>query len=257
MKFSDIKTLMRREWNNTTYSDNLNSIHIVSEEVRNVTGNIFVRLNIADKMMNGHSVSELARIGRCEGTSPVIYSAIFNNMVNGNFVSPAYYSAKITAGCIENGITDETLISGYMCRGLRTLASFFREMDLEDKLKSRLNASETIRNADLDISEHTDILIRYNNNSYRIWSYQDTKIGIQNCISKLRGERGAIPNGIHVLCPLLTSDHDCWYGWWLYPQSTVNTVIQNINARNADNYDEILNNDIEQYIKNVNIFIKR
>lgn len=257
MIFSDIKTLMRWAWSNTTYSDNLSSIHSISDEVINITNNIFERLHIANKNMDGHSVIGLGRVDVCERNNPVVYSEIFNNMVNGGFVSSAYYSAKITASCLENEIEDENLIYGYICRGLRTLASFFREMDLEDKLKSSLIDSETTRNANLDISEHTDILIRCNGKEYRIWSYQDTDIGIRNGVSKLRGERGGeIPDGIHILCPLSTSDHDCWYGWWLYPQSTVNAVIQKMNEDNTDNYDEILNNDVCQYMKNVNIFIK-
>lgn len=235
------------------YSDNLNSIHIISDEVSSITNNIFKRLNIANKNMNGNSVIGLDRVDVCEDNNPFSYSQLFSDMINGSYVSPAYYLAKIAEACLKNGIEDENLIYGYACRGLRTLASFFREMDLEDKLKSCLNDSEATRNTNLDISEHTDILIRWNRKEYRIWSYQDTERSLINGARRLRGE---IPNGIHILCPFSNSGGAEWYGWWLYPQSTVNAVIQKINENNADNYDDIINNDIMQYMKNVNIFIK-
>lgn len=258
MEFSEIKTLMRWAWDNTTYSDNLCCIHIISDEVRNITMNIFERHQIANRNMNGDSVIGLDRVDACErDNGGVTYTDIFYNMIGGNYVSPAYYSAKITEACLDNEIQDEDLIYGYICRGLRTLASFFREMDLEEKLKRSLPGSTTIRNDVLDVNEHTDFIIEYNGNEYRVWSYQDTNIGIRNGTNKLRGERGEIPAGIHILCPLPTDEHECWYGWWLYSQPTVDVIIRKINENNPDDYDDIVAGDIPQYMRDVNLFIKR
>jgi len=119
---------------------------------------------------------------------------------NNSFFSPAYFAYRIVEMyCSSIEEYNNNIASGYICRGFRTLASMFREMCLEYKITTLLPEVEIITGVELDINEHTDLLVRYNDERFRVWSYQCNSLN--NTIRKIKGERGKLPSGVYILCP--------------------------------------------------------
>ena len=47
-------------------------------------------------------------------------------------------------------------------------------------------------------------MIEFNGSTYRLWTYQHSSRGLPHNIERISGKRGALPPGIHVLCPLIS-----------------------------------------------------
>ena len=270
---------LMKAWHSIRYLDGLPDRITLSEKTKSIfievlnnnlnynnSNAISQEDKLGDRMMDGYSVSKLPRVPSAEKRIPILYSKIFNDMMQGNYFSPAYYAYKIIQDCMnyDSIVGNKNMVEGVVYRGLRTLASLMREQDLKLQLNEELPDAVIDINPKLDVADHTDLRLDFNGIRYNIWSYQTTSNALDNGANKLMGNRGEIPNGVHVLCPFDSSNKIEFYGWYFYTRENVNRIVKKIKeydrAKEADDYNKvILNNsimDVSEYIKIMHIFVK-
>lgn len=189
-------------WDKFSYGQGLNYCIEAKQNERlfQLIEKILEILEIKDIPMNGSSIQHLK--GKVnEGDSGIVYSDIFYNSAK-KYITPVYYLAKMVEAYGQETAYNEQEMAGKVARGLRAFPSFIREMDLEYKLDKALLHVESVRNPEMDIRDHTDILIRYDKQEYRVWSYQITPRGLDNTVERILGKRGRLPVGLHILCPI-------------------------------------------------------
>lgn len=244
-------------WSHINYSDGLPSRIDLDENTTAFTIRFFDHV-LHNPQMKGYSIMGLPVVAEAEEDNRITLKDIFDELYTGNFFSPSYYLYKIAENGLNLQIEDEHFIFGYMCRGLRTFASFIREIDLAEKINQLIPECTVDMNPTLDIMSHIDIMITYHDTNYGIWSYQNTERGLINGSRRLRGERGAIEDGIYILCPFDENDKETYYGWWLHSAEYVEEVVRIIhdydNNQECDNYNEIT--DFTEYMRNIHIFKK-
>lgn len=245
MTIEDIQKYMRC-WAQRTYNEEIAYFHAL----RNNAGmrrRIIVyldKLKITNRHMDGYSITNLPRINAAEENRGIVpkYTEIFNQWLDMNYISPLTYIYKICEN-IPDTLSDE-LASGIIARGLRSFPSFFRELELAKQIESRIPGCIIYtRDTEVDVSQHTDILLEYNNSLFRLWSYQSSGKGIQNTSKRFSGIRGQIPGGMHIMCPFSRTNPDNRqkYGWLFYSESQCCTVVDMIMNDNVqiDLYKEL------------------
>lgn len=246
MTIEDIQVYMRC-WGQHTYREEVDRFYTLRNnvEMRSRIVAYMERLEISNRYMNGDSVTNLLRNDDAEGNNPAVplYTEVFNQWLNANYISPLTYIYQICAN-IPDDISEE-LACGIIARGLRSFASFFRELELTKQIEARIpGCTVHARNTEIDILQHTDILLEYNSILYRLWSYQSSGKGIKNTSERFAGMRGEIPSGIHIMCPFSRSNIDNRRnnGWLFYSESQCRTVV-----------DMIINNNIQiDFYENIN-----
>ena len=213
--------------------------------------------------MNGYSVEGIPV--KYEGALKFLsYSAIFYGGLEKGYLTPASYIMNIIRDCNYQKVTDQNLITGIVGRGLRSFPAFIREMDLASKLLETLKGAECYRgNPQDDIVGHTDVFLNYNNEKYRLWSYQNTsERALTNTVSKIRGQRGQLPDGIYILCPFDYKDKNCYEdveGWRLYNDNYTSKVKHIILEGETADYDTVCRGQytrIKSYITKIQKFRK-
>ena len=249
-------------WDKYSYEQGLNYCFEARQNERlfQLTKKILEILEIKDILMNGSSIQHLT--GKVdEGNSGIVYSNIFYSSAN-KYITPAYYLAKMVEAYEKEAIYDEQKMAGKVARGLRAFPSFIREMDLEYKLGEVLLNVESVRNPEQDIRDHTDILIRYDEQEYRVWSYQITPRGLNNTTERLLGKRGELPFGFHILCPIdvfSKAETEDISGWKLYAEPYIHRVADALRQKRIDKYSEIIlksKYEIKKYLNDIHIFEK-
>ncbi len=193
------------------------------------------------KQMDGNSVQDLRRYEPAEQYEQIRFADIVNRLKNDDGFSPVKYMAQITKLCDERGLT-ESMTIGLLARGLRSFPSFLREMDVEEQLENILTERRIpysiARSTEMDVAQHTDILVSSYGRDYRIWLFQNSKRGIRNTMMRLREERGKLPQGIHVLCPMnpMGANPRCIMknGWCFYQTSYVKEIVDCIENPEPD-----------------------
>lgn len=253
-------------WSRMTYSEGFPGRINLNEHIKNETIACLGELGRLNRTMDGNSIVSLPRDNQAEVRGDINYTALFHSMTTGNsFFSPAYFAYRIVEQYMNNtGAYDRRIAKGYICRGFRTLASFFREMCLEYKLNERLPGAIITVGAEQDINEHTDLKVFCNGNDFRIWSYQCNNL--TNTAAKIKGVRGALPFGLFLLCPLdidIAPDIENVYGWYMYSDSYVDRVVSVMRRRsfnNADRYNDVIlgrsDAEIKAYIRQIRVFVK-
>lgn len=207
------------------------------------------------KKMNGNSVEDLQRFGMAETYEGIRFSEIVSRIKDDEKFTPVKYLAEIERLCDEKGLSDDMTI-GLLARGLRILPSFLREIDMGEQLKNVLDKrkidGKIIRNPEMDVTQHTDILVSIGNKEYHIWLFQNSDIGIRNTKSRLQGERGEVPCGIHILCPMnpinasgINQRYIVRNGWRFYSESYVEEVVdlmEKLTHEKIPTYSEFLGN---------------
>ena len=253
-----------RQWKNETYRENANMLydvrHIGAAD-RELCNSVLVRLGVMDKAMDGSSAQGLPAIN--EGSVPIIFSDVMHRMLDG-YISPMGYVLSLVLECTKQGVTNTEEVAGIVGRGLRALPSFFREVDLREKLAAALpNAKVKSVSANQDVADHTDVVVTYGVKLFRIWSYQCTTRGLQNTSHRLLGKRGELLDGLHVLCPFDMQDKSqltdlC--GWYLHSNSYINKVVAVITGEAADDYADVCAMPIDllknTYMKEVHVILK-
>lgn len=157
--------------------------------------------------MDGKSVEKLPKNPKAEKYEGIRFAEIISQMRKMEYedFSPAKYLAQITKLCNDNNLDDEMTI-GILARGMRSFASFLREIDVEEQLERILTDQhiphELTRNTEMDVKNHTDIMAQVYDRFYRIWLFANSPEGIKNTNDRLRENRGELPDGIHILCPM-------------------------------------------------------
>lgn len=188
------------------------------------------------KNMDGNSVEDLPKDEAAEKYEGIRFTEVVNE-IKGDDFSPAKYMAQITKLCDDKKLTDEMTVA-LLARGLRAFPSFLREIDIEEQLNNVLTRRKMnykiIRNPEMDIVQHTDIMLRIEDRDYRIWLFQNSERGIYNTKQRLKGERGEIPNGIHILCPInpMRNSIQCEevHGWSFYKKSYADDIVDFIES---------------------------
>lgn len=193
-------------WANKTYLQGLSELNLSKKEMSLCTS-FFDQLHILDIPMDGFSCEKLPKTEEQRLGISITYSEIFHSEVEkGNF-TPATYLVRLINECQKANVTEAKII-GALARGLRTLTSLLREPDFAYQLENSLNAIDskvtTSLNSKQDSSDHTDVLLIYKQQTYRIWLYQFSSRGLPHDIERMTGKRGELPDGIHLICPLHT-----------------------------------------------------
>lgn len=190
-----------------TFEDCLSDVHWTDDEIKSRLKKQLAVLKILKSKANGYSVQGLEKTqeGNVKGVS---YTSTFFETVEatGN-CHPINYLYLIVKKCIAQGY-DVAKTSGIMARSMRTFASLVRDKDFAEALGKLIKKNGLEKNfeistgAEEDSKNHTDVLVKSKNKTYRIWLYQCTRMGLPHDIERVSGERGELPPGIHVLCPL-------------------------------------------------------
>lgn len=253
-------------WNEKHYSDGFPNLVTLNENLKVKTIECLREMGILSTEMNGDSIRGLPHDNPAERLGAINYSELFHDMTeNNSFFSPTYFAYRIVEKyCDSTEEYNSYIAQGYICRGLRTLASMFREMCLEYKVKTRLPEATITVGAEQDINEHTDIMIGYNENVFRIWSYQSNRLN--NTVEKIKGNRGELPSGLYILCPLNINERESIEdinGWYMYSDGYIDRIIEVLQQdefNNADNYINVIstrsNYEIEAYIRQIRFFVK-
>jgi|BioPla2DNA2_1021312.scaffolds.fasta_scaffold15390_5 hypothetical protein len=194
-------------WSAKTFKEELDSLNISNKLLYDTTLNCFNSLEISNKKINGYSCEKLPKTQEGHTGVKVTYSELFHRAVAEDNFSPVSYLVKLVEEFLNtNGKTDKLL--GAMARGLRTFASLLREPDfayqVEQYLKKYDVNVKTDLNSKQDGGDHTDVLLYFKGNQYRLWLFQFSPRGLPHDIERISGKRGELPPGIHILCPLHT-----------------------------------------------------
>ncbi len=240
-----------KAWSCYSYSDGIKFCRGYSAEEIQKANTVLQTQNLTDKMMNGYSIENLPF--KYEGPLQQLnYSKVFYEVLQEGYLTPASYIMRLIHEC-DKYFDNIGVIIGIIGRGLRSFPAFLREMDLPDKLANHLKDAIAYRsNPEEDIIDHTDIYLKYEGECYHVWSYQNTsERAILNTISKLRGDRGELPSGLHLLCPFNyqdSSQYEDICGWRLYHKDYAERIKALIHNSIIDNYDRIMMQD-EDFLK--------
>lgn len=248
-------------WKRKTYRSGLEYCYLIKKDKQAyaLTSDVLKMQGLEDKYMDGYSVQNIPI--KNEGKVDIIFTNIFWDLA-GDYITPVYYVASIVKKCLENKIDNPGQVAGIVGRGLRSLPSFLREMDLTYKLSLLFPNAKILNGPEQDVGEHTDILIKTGSREYRVWSYQDTDRGLDNTAARFCGQRGELPKGYHILCPINISDKakvEEVNGWCFYSESYVEDIYEIISVKKPDEYQMLARLQtyaIKHYLKEVNIVYK-
>jgi|GEM_PF-2024293 len=165
-------------------------------------------MNLQNQVVSGWSTEGLPKSEEI-GSYKVSFSGIFHQVLNDNSFGPVLYIYNLIAEILkDNPDAEIAKIYGFVARSLRTFASLLREQSLLEQLEYlfKLDGLQATfkMSPKQDSQEKTDILIEFNGITYRLWTYQHSSRGLPHNIERISGKRGALPPGIHILCPLIS-----------------------------------------------------
>jgi hypothetical protein len=165
-------------------------------------------MNLQNQVVSGWSIEGLPKSEEI-GSYKVSFSGIFHQVLNDNGFGPVLYIHNLIAEILkDNPDAEMAKIYGFVARSLRTFASLLREQSLLEQLEYLFKSDGLQATFKMspkqDSQEKTDILIEFNGSTYRLWTYQHSSRGLPHNIERISGKRGALPPGIHVLCPLIS-----------------------------------------------------
>ncbi len=165
-------------------------------------------MNLQNQFVSGWSIEGLPKSEEI-GSYKVSFSGIFHQVLNDNNFGPVLYIYNLITEILrDNPDAEAAKIYGFVARSLRTFASLLREQSLRDQLEYLFNSAGLQATFTMspkqDSQEKTDILIQFSGKTYRLWTYQHSSRGLPHNMERISGKRGAIPAGIHVLCPLIS-----------------------------------------------------
>ena len=145
--------------------------------------------SLNNKSMDGFSFEELPRNQEGRDTYKIRFTEAFHETKNQKNFSPLIYLNHLVAKIVQKypDNLDYQKMSGFLARGLRSLASFIRESTLEHQIRPILKKRDKklliASGPDLDAKEHTDIRVKFRQRLFRIWTYQYTANGILHPLS--------------------------------------------------------------------------
>lgn len=112
--------------------------------------------------------------------------------------NPADYAIHYTLACATQKSTPVNLFP--IGRALRNIPSFLREYILHDKL-TLLGYDSAIPSVNINMQSHVDLIIDYNDNTFYVWSYNNTSKA-RYWLPKKANKRGRIHPGLNLLAPI-------------------------------------------------------
>lgn len=165
-------------------------------------------MNLQSQVVSGWSIEGLPKSEEIDSYK-VSFSGIFHQILNDNNFGPVLYIYILISEILkENPDAELAKIYGFVARSLRTFASLLREQSLLEQLEYLFKVDSLQAKFRMspkqDSQEKIDILIEFNQNTYRLWAYQHSSRGLPHNIERISGKRGSLPSGIHILCPLIS-----------------------------------------------------
>ena len=179
--------------------------------------------------------------------NPVIFSEIYHDLVDKNELclsNYVYHIIKKLDGKNKSGKYNEDYYVHTIARGLRSIASFLREIDgrdiVEDFLMklARFQKCKCVMldtNVIDDTRDKTDILALFGGIKIRIWSYQVTEYGVNFTSGRIVDKKGNpklspdINDGLNLLLPFdMYSQKDVCHGWFFYSADVVRHTLINL-----------------------------
>jgi hypothetical protein len=209
MLFKEIKNWAKIEFN--TALDNIEFDEKIKQELRN---SVFFQ-SVNNKKINGQSVEKIKGIN--EGNFGINMSEVFHQCaLKSEENLPILFLLELTKIINKKYGDNSDKLSGILGRSYRSFPSFIRDYDAKEKLSTYF--TEIIipdiqfvlaQDSELDSKEHADISVKciIKNEKeilFYVWLYQYTDRSIVNIQDRLIGDRGILPNGIHILVPLRT-----------------------------------------------------
>lgn len=193
------------QWNNQKFVDQLEELLDKSNgQLVEITKQSLNRLGILDKKVNGYASEGLQKSDEGVTGIGISYSETFHNVYDDSFNPTKFLFALVSE--FVNKKCDIKKLDGFLARGLRTLTSLLREPDFAEKLLIELRPIDKNIKATLspkqDSGDHTDVLLNFKGQEYRIWLFQFSDRGLPHDIDRLTERRGVLPFGLHILCPL-------------------------------------------------------
>ena len=197
-------------WAQNTWEQELSKIKTESVIKIRMT-KVLKKFGLLKNKVTGESVTKLPQT--TEGQFPkgldISYSKAFSLAYSENSENLPILYLKNLASNFDFENYSESQFEGLIARGLRTLPSLMRDRDFAENLKRLLRSEgyssvqfKVKANPEEDITQHTDVLLDFRGQPYRIWLYQFSSRGLPHDIERVLGRRGELPKGIHVLCPL-------------------------------------------------------
>jgi len=193
-------------WAKEAFQESLNKIHWKNEAVIRELERQIAKLNLSEKLVNGDAVRGLIRSQEGRGIG-ISYTETFAEVVNETGDShPINYLYRLLEKAMSKGM-DGRKFEGFLSRGMRTFPSLLRDRDFALMMQRKIVDKgcpdiEIAVNPKEDATQHTDVLATFHNSKYRIWLFQYSQAGLPHNIERISGERGKLPTGIHILCPL-------------------------------------------------------
>ncbi len=196
-------------WAQSTWAEQLEAINADPELAKRIK-TVLKGLELLNEKIDGMSVLSLPRTA--EGTFPkgmdISYAKAFDLAYQKNSKKlPLLYLLNMAQN-FDFGTYSASQFEGLIARGLRTFPSLLRDRDFAESL-NRLLTEGAYKEFEVggaapeeDIGKHTDVLLNFRGYLFRIWLYQFSFAGLPHDIERVLGRRGALPGGIHVLCPL-------------------------------------------------------
>ena len=205
------------------------------------------KICLAECMQDGyvlnHIFNEQDKTSDAEQEETIKFSVTFHRLEREGKLCPASF----VAGVIEdleawdaehNTRHSDEFYCKTIARSLRTFASMLRENNLRELIEQWLKV-ESIRrrtkykifeaDPNEDIYSKTDISLKFAGAFYRIWSYQDTKSGVEKTSKRVLKGAG---RGFNIMMPFDINQSNNVIGWAFYDSDLVKQwVLEFIVAR--------------------------
>ena len=246
---------LAEKWAKNTFNEAEKSFPDLSPRAKEV----LKELDLYGKIVNGNSVEGLGRHVKAElHISPRFFTLtrIFHSLLGDGIPHPIQFISKICNNYSDYLVerpeyADMVPAWGICARGMRTVASFYREQDFKERIGSSIDANigsyELVQDPEEDTRGHADLIVKVKGLEFRIWLFQLTERGIVNTTDRLLGNRGELRKGIHIICGHDTTNEsqtETIEGWNLYSDSLLSSCIEKMqqvieNKENAKKYSEI------------------
>lgn len=194
-------------WASKTFEEAADDTFWKDREIKSKLKEHLKKLKLLNEKVNGYAVRGLEKTheGMEKGPSfTETFSEVSNETGDCN---PIDYLFLLLKKSISMNIESDK-ITGILARGMRTFPSLLRDRDFASMMEQEIKREKTfgkfevVNNPMEDTKQHTDVLIILGGKKYRIWLFQYTRRGLPHDIERITGERGSLPEGIHILCPL-------------------------------------------------------
>ena len=201
-----------KKWSNETFGKAIEQFPDKHKDVEKVLKELKDKKKkmLYEKKVNGYCVEGLEVHPKATNRLPnwCNFSSMFYNLADDHVPHPVEFISEICGGYENYLATRPDWVVpawGLVPRALKTLASFYREIDFRDSIKQELSSrgiacEVSLPDPDVDTKDHTDVIVVIDKIEYRIWLFQISEAGVFHTSDRVAGNRGKLLDGIHILC---------------------------------------------------------